>query len=115
MTDWVYIADTDEFLFLKDGLKTLDDFFDKVGYADIVPFASFSFGSNGLKMQTAERVTSRFTQTMLKMPNVKPTELTAVKALFHNSVKGSPRSRPHRPITNNFVSIGKTCSVKEKV
>lgn len=106
--DWVYVTDADEFLILRNGAKTLEDFFDATGPADAVSFTSVPFGSDGLKQADPSPVTARFTTAARDFDAEAAAggaARTAVKTLFRNALPGA--RRPHRPVTPDFSAQGK--------
>jgi hypothetical protein len=112
--DWIYNTDADEFLHIRAGDGTLEDFYKaaaaRSGDFHAVSFSSMPFSSGNQKALDDQLVQSRYTQ-MSKSYGPSREEgtpvLNAVKTMFRNDVSFDLR-RNHRPYMAGFSAQGLT-------
>ena len=112
--DWIYHTDADEFLHIRAGDGTLEDFYkaaaDKSGDFHAVSFSSMPFSSGGEKALDDQLVQSRYTQMSKSYGASREAGtpvLNAVKTMFRNDVDYDLR-RNHRPYMAGFSAQGLT-------
>ena len=105
---WIFHVDADEFLQIKTGLGTLDDFGAAVGAFDVVSFTSMPYNSNGVLRLKPDFVSDQFTQYSKFYSDLRQngqSELNAIKTMFRNQIEFRLR-RNHRPLLDGFSKTG---------